>query len=262
MAGLPKTKFSEINGRFNQFLEDFSNSLIVNEFAYRRLESEYKQLLVLPEFEARARIRLGHLYSFKMDEFNFRHHFERARQLEGKTSEWKLPYISAALNFGFFHEAKREIDSEWDLSDPSLIRTLRSILITSGLFVSAAKLTRKLQDMQLDARHVNRLSRMSDTLYDEIFCAEEIIVQSGVTESFVMKSINIGSKVVVERIGKPLHRYGISVTSGECIQYSFVVDEPVEVLAELDWLIAEELVDALDDPRSDIISVVTRPLGD
>ena len=258
MAGVPKTKIEDVSARFHRFIGAYTETLKVNMFAYNALEADYKRLVTLPEFEADARTHLGHLYSYILDEAGFRHNFERARQLEGKTPSWRVDFISAALNFGFFQEAKAELDAPWDFSNPEIIRAVRSYMISTGLFESAARLTRTLQSMRLDARHSN--SATTDYMYDEIFCAEEIIKESGATELFVMERIIVASKLILDRVKKPLHRYAISVNYDSGIQYSFAIDDTPENLVELDWAIAEKLVETFDEPMSHVISLVTRPL--
>ncbi len=260
MAGVPKAKITDVGARFDRLIGDFTETLDMNDFAFRRLEAELQEFLAMPEFEAEARIYLGHLYSFKLDEPGFRHNFERSRKLSGKTDNWRISFISAALNFGFLYEAKAEIDAPWDFSDISNVRNVRGMMISCGLFESAAILTRTLERMKVDARHTNKASK--EYLYDEIFYADEVIKQANVSELFVLESINIASRVIVERVNKPLHRYALSVSPDAGIQYSFAVNDSAEILVEHDWAIAEALVDTLEDPKSNVLSLITRPLRD
>lgn len=244
MSGVPKSKLSEINESFDVFALGYARSLTLNEIHYARLKSDLESFArKANEIEAaKAYAQLAHLVSYKFDSVKFYDYLSRAENLAGKSEDWCYGYVSGAVNLGLFSEARQVIDSVAHDNDVWWLNYKFNIYASLCLFEQALECASSLVKMSSEDNDLVSVPRLVPVL----FKSYELVRQSGIDSDAIFEMVCVAAKVIGNKLRKPLSQYSLSADFESGVLYSFSMNEPADVMVDLEWQIMEHLVEEVD----------------
>lgn len=259
MQGVPLSKLEEVNELLAKFADTYSEDLKFNEILYIRLKN------ALDDCVRRGGQELGlayayfaTLYSYKYDHKKYEEYIGRAERLLGLLDEdWAHNCIAGAVNLGDFHLARKVLDGV-KLEDPWWLNYKINIYASMGLVDSALQCSQRLQRMESkDHSLLNRANPLKNAKK-----ASEILAMSSVSQELIFEMVSACAKVVGEVTKKPLVKYALSANYEGGILYTFIVDEPLEKMIELEWLLSECLIEKFDVDVSGVFNACVSYLRD
>jgi len=256
MGGVPLPKVSLVDKRFEAFATTYAETLILDEVSFARIKSELDRLSNISEFKAPALMRLAHLYSYKFDVGRFRSCLESAKNLIGVSNYWKYAFVSGAVNLGLFEEAREVLDS-YDTHEVQWLNFKITIYTSLGLVESAVRAIESVHAMESSD---NKLIKNPE-LVSRVYRVLDVLKDHGCDQEMLYRRICLASKVVIDEIKKPLVQYAITAGYEAGVIYSFAMNEDVNLMVDLEWKMAEALIEAFDD-EIDAITINVRYCGD
>ncbi|PUB45651.1 hypothetical protein ACI51W_06390 [Pseudomonas marginalis] len=253
MSGVPKSKLSEMHKSFDDFALGYSHSLTLNEIHYARLKADLESFARKAKATeaAKAYAQLAHLVSYKFDSVKFFDYLSRAEGLAGRNEDWCYGYLSGAVNLGYFSEARQLIDSVGYDNDVWWLNYKFNIYSSMCLFEQALECARSLVKMSSEDHDLVRVP----SLVPALLKAYELIGQSGIDSEKIFEMVCVAAKVIGEKLRKPLAKYSLSADFESGVLYSFSLNEPAEVMVDLEWQIMEHLVEEVDLDASGLFTV-------
>lgn len=255
-----KPKINDLEEQRVSILRAFMKSFQLDLLGCKRLERSLFELFRLPEFEASARVSMGLLSAMKRNSADSDHHLNRAAALDGEHAV-AIPRISAALHCGRMIEAATMLQQMEIVKEPARLRQMMTHAMQVGLLSIAEECLVELEKMNLSPA-VEKCNIDPDCVH-ELRTATKLLKDAGVSDWQLVERVAVANKVVAECVpDHPFVVYGFGATADAGIFYEFPLSLPVDELVELDWKISEALVDAFDEPYSDLIGFATRPFSD
>lgn len=243
MQGVPKSKLEEINDQIGKFADAYSGDLKLNEILYIRIKNSLDDCIRRGGQDVGlAYAFLATLYSYKYDHEKYKEYIDRAERILGDLDEdWAHNCIAGAVNLGEFHVA-REVLDRVTLEDPWWLNYKINIYASMGLVDSALQCSQRLRRMESkDHSLLDRANPLKNAKK-----ASEVLAMSSISQELIFEMVSACAKVVGEVTKKPLVKYALSANYEGGILYTFIVDEPVEKMIDMEWLLSECMIENFD----------------
>lgn len=256
---LAKPKIHDLEDQRIEILRTFLRSFQLDLVGCMRTERALKELFRLPEFEGVARVTMGLVLAMKRDYSGAEHHLARAATLRGEPAVAQAR-LSAALHCGRIDVAAALLERTELVQDPGRLRQILTNAMQVGMFSLAEKCVVELEKLKVEP--AGEKSGLVAECIPDIRVATSLMAAAGVSERDIVDRVAVATSVVAQRAPEhPFVVYGFSATPDAGILYEFPLSLPVGELVELDWKISEALVDAFEDPLSELIGFSTRPFS-
>ncbi|MBA6111317.1 hypothetical protein H4C48_13225 [Pseudomonas asiatica] len=259
MQGVPKTKLQEINDLFGKFTDAYADDLKINDILYIRLKNSLEDCIKRGGGElGLAYAYLANLYTYKFDRSKFEYYIRSAEAVMGRhDDDWAHNCIAGAANLGMFDRAREVLDNA-KYEDPWWLNYKINLYFSMGLVDSALQCWQRLKRMESKD---NQLLEHSIALKNAQK-ASAILESVAISQDLIFEMIKACAQVVGEATNKPLAKYSLAANFESGILYTFIVDEPIDKMVELEWQLSECLVDSFDEDMSGVFSASVSYLRD
>lgn len=256
---LAKPKIHDLEDQRVEMLRTFVRSFQLDLVGCMRLERSLKELFQVPEFEGVARIAMGLVLAMKRDYSGAEHHLARAATLCGEAAVASAR-VTAALHCGRIDVAARLLLQAELVKEPGRLRQIMTNAMHTGLFSLAERCVIELEKLKVDP--AGEKTGIVPECIPDIRTATSLMAEAGVSDQDISERVAVAAGVVAQHAPEhPFVVYGFSATPDAGILYEFPLNLPVDELVDLDWKISEALVDAFEDPLSELIGFSTRPFS-
>lgn len=255
---LAKPKIHDLEDQRIEILRTFVRSFQLDVVGCMRLERSLKELFKVAEFEGEARCSMGLLLAMKRDYTGAMHHLGRSAVLRGEATV-ACARVTAALQCGMISDAASLLDAVELVPNPDDLRQIMTSAMHAGMFNLAEKCLVELEKLNVDP--ADSVGLVRECIAD-IRTATALMAQAGVSDDDIVARVALATSVVAQSVPEhPFVVYGFSATPDAGILYEFPLRLSVEALVELDWKISEALVDAFENPLSELIGFSSRPFS-
>lgn len=248
----------------SQRLAEFANGIIeggkVNEFMWIRLYEDAEKVSQSPEFSHIGYAFISILYALKADKKNWNKYYLKSiaiQPLEVCETELFLPHMSAVdLIAAPMVGAERIKKMARHSNDPWELSCAAGLSLSRCLFESASIAINKLIVMKSDLLSSINYKQFSNIGW--LYHNRKIV-----NEDDLLDRYSVALETVFEETGQLTNNNQIRVMPpgvGAGIQKIICVDEPIEKLIDIDWIIAERITSKFEDPMADVITFSTGPL--
>lgn len=167
-------------------------------------------------------------------------------------------YIIFCSSGGEIRESKKSVD-ELMRKFPNIKSALACAIIQSACTLQVASYF-KYQDLYSKLM-VNEEMISYPGLFESMTILQKTFEDRNISQDHVLDLIDTASKAVASSGVAILNTNTMTLLNGTAIYY-FYIDAEMKVCSEMDWVIAEALVDTFDDSGMDYLSIACRPIKD